>query len=130
MRFLFATCSWLTDNLNSRTLESILLLIEANMETICENDLTAKIEILHLGWIIYSIATWHIHKYYYFNTEDPKLSDARDLPPIDGLCCGTIIIECWNGEYISMVALNEEARDLLMKSSCDNNSSTAATSLA
>lgn len=38
--------------------QSILLPITADIDTICENDLTAKIEILHLGWIIYSVALW------------------------------------------------------------------------
>ena len=36
--------------------QSVLLSMDTDMDTVCEEDLTAKIEILHLGWIIYSIA--------------------------------------------------------------------------
>jgi serine/threonine protein kinase len=42
--------------------QSVLLPIDADVDTICEEDLTAKIEILHLGWIIYLITVWRIHK--------------------------------------------------------------------
>jgi hypothetical protein len=34
--------------------QSILLPLTADIDTVCEK-MTAKIEILHLGWIIYSI---------------------------------------------------------------------------
>ncbi|OAL29835.1 hypothetical protein AYO20_09028 [Fonsecaea nubica] len=39
--------------------QSIILPISTDMDTVCDNDLTTRIEILHLGWVIYSIAVWH-----------------------------------------------------------------------
>jgi serine/threonine protein kinase len=89
--------------------QSVLLPLTADIDTICENHLTAKTEILHIGWIIYSITVWRIHKYYFF---DPKNS-SQDLPSTDHLFCGSIIEKCWNGEYVSMNVVNEEARALL-----------------
>jgi serine/threonine protein kinase len=51
--------------------QSVLLPMEANVDTICEEDLTARIEIFHLGWIIYSIAGWRVYKYYFYGV-DPR----------------------------------------------------------
>ncbi|KAL1640941.1 hypothetical protein SLS58_006557 [Diplodia intermedia] len=89
--------------------QAVLLPLEADPDTICENDLTAKIEILHLGCIIYSIVTWTPHKYYYFNP-DPHRPKLQDIPLADHLLCGTIIRKCWNGEYANVDALNKEVR--------------------
>ncbi|KIW76984.1 hypothetical protein Z517_09428 [Fonsecaea pedrosoi CBS 271.37] len=36
--------------------QSILIPMSTDMDTVCDNDLTAGIEILHLGWVISSIA--------------------------------------------------------------------------
>lgn len=93
--------------------QSILLPLAADVDTVCEDGLTAKIEILHLGWIIYSIIVWRVHKYYFFSRGNSKWPDPKDLPPTDHLLCGTIIKKCWNGEYVSMNAVNQEARALL-----------------
>ncbi|KAI9733256.1 MAG: hypothetical protein M1834_003340 [Cirrosporium novae-zelandiae] len=95
--------------------QSYLLPLTADVDTICENHLTAKIEILHLGWVIYSIAVWGAHKYYYFEHENPQWPDPRTLPPTNHLFCGAIIKKCWNGDYVSMDTLNKEACALLAK---------------
>ena len=93
--------------------QSILLPTSADVNNICENDLTARIEILHLGWIIYSIAVWQVHKYYFFDPENLHWPKQQALPKTDKLFCGRIIEKCWRGEYASMDALNEEAHFLL-----------------
>lgn len=95
--------------------QSLLLPMTAEVDTVCENNLNAKIEMLHLGWIIYSIAVWRVHKYYFFDLEDPQWPNLEDLPPTDHLFCGAIIKKCWRGEYLSMVALNEETNALLAR---------------
>ncbi|KAF2456171.1 kinase-like domain-containing protein [Lineolata rhizophorae] len=95
--------------------QSYLLPLTADVDTICENDLTAKIEILHLGWVIYSIAVWDVHKYYYFDCEDPQWPSPEELPATDHLFWGTIIQKCWNGDYVSMIAVNEAAQALKEK---------------
>lgn len=91
--------------------QSVLLPLAADTDTICENNLTAKIEILHIGWIIYSIATWTAHKYYYFDP-DMHLPNLRDIPLADDLLCRAVIKKCWNGDYINMDALDKEVRAL------------------
>lgn len=95
--------------------QSILLPLATDMDTVCENDLNAKIELLHLGWVIYSIAVWRVWKYYYFELETPQWPNLAELPPTDGIFCGVIISKCWRGEYSNMAALNEEAIALLAK---------------
>lgn len=93
--------------------QSILLLIVADVNTVCENDLTAMIEILHLGWIIYSVAVWQVHKYYFFDPKNAHWPKLQALPKTEVLFCGRIIEKCWRGEYPSMDTLNEEAHSLL-----------------
>jgi serine/threonine protein kinase len=95
--------------------QSILLPLATEIDTVCENDLNAKIEVLHLGWIIYSIAIWRVCRYYYFDLENPQWPTLTDLPPTDHLFCGAIIKKCWRGDYISMAALNEDTMALLAK---------------
>ncbi|EXJ84799.1 serine/threonine protein kinase [Capronia epimyces CBS 606.96] len=95
--------------------QSSLLPLSTDMDTICDNDLTTTIEILHLGWVIYSIAVWHVHKYYFFDKEhDMQWPNLQDLPPSEGLFCRTIVERCWNGQYINMKALKEEAYETLV----------------
>jgi len=69
---------------------------DAAVDTVCEEDLTAKIEILHLGWIMYSIVIWRVHKYYFCNLDPPQWPSQEDLPPTEHLFCGTIIQKCWD----------------------------------
>ena len=100
---------------------SYLLPMDTNMDIVCENDLTAKLEILHLGWIIYAIAVWGVHKYYYFNQEDPQWPKQEELPPTNHLKWGHVIQKCWNGEYANVDAVKEEARVLMTSSGHDGN---------
>jgi serine/threonine protein kinase len=93
--------------------QSILLPAAADVNTICENDLTAMIEILHLGWIIYSAAVWQVRKYYFFDRGNMHWPEPQALPNTDKPFCGRIIEKCWRGEYANMDALNEEAHFLL-----------------
>ncbi|EHY51878.1 uncharacterized protein HMPREF1120_00101 [Exophiala dermatitidis NIH/UT8656] len=96
--------------------QSYLLPLSTNMDTICENDLTVKIEILHLGWIIYSIACWKVHKYYFFG-EDRYMEwpTSDQLPPLKDLFCGAIVENCWKGNYVNVDALKQHACSLLLR---------------
>lgn len=77
--------------------QSILLPLATDMGTVCENDLNAKIELLHLGWVHYSIAVWRVCKYYYFELETPQRPNLADLPPTDGIFCRVIIKNAGEG---------------------------------
>ena len=101
--------------------QSILLPISTDMDTVCDNDLTTRIEILNLGWVIYSIAVWHVHRYYLFDKEhDMQWPKPQELPPTEGLFCRTLLERCWNGQYINMKTLKEEAYETLV---CDRKES-------
>lgn len=93
--------------------QSLLLPMETVVDTTCTDDLTSKTEILHLGWIIYSITIWQPHKYYYYSNDPPQWPREQDLPRTEHLFCGNIIKRCWNVDYISMAALHTDVRDLL-----------------
>ena len=93
--------------------QAILLPWTADLDTICEKNVTAKIEILHLGWIIYSISVWEVHEYYFFDDDQPHWPQPRELLAVDHLSCGEIIRGCWRGEYVSMEALKETSDALL-----------------
>ncbi|KAJ5249291.1 kinase-like domain-containing protein [Penicillium chermesinum] len=93
--------------------QSILLPLTADMNTIRENDLTARIEILHLGWIIYSIAVWKAHHYYFFSPEHSGWPKPDVLPKTDNLFCGHVIEKCLSGDYAGADALEKDARSVL-----------------
>ncbi|KAB8259974.1 kinase-like domain-containing protein [Aspergillus pseudonomiae] len=95
--------------------QSILLPLDVDITAANENDLNIQIEILHLGWILYSIASWRVHKYYFFNPKNPDLVwPAPDsFPHLDGVLFGQIIKKCWRGEYATMDDVKDEARQLL-----------------
>lgn len=99
--------------------QSYLLPMATDMDTICENDLTAKIEILHLGCVLYSIAVWDVFKYYYFHPLDPQWPKLQEFPETEKLFCGSIIRKCWNGDYINVETLAEDARASLATKSAD-----------
>ncbi|KAF9887413.1 hypothetical protein FE257_010268 [Aspergillus nanangensis] len=88
--------------------QSFLLPLDTDMDSFCVNETTLKMEILHLGCIFYSIATWTRFKYYYFDYGRFPLDG--ELPSTKGVLGNEIIDKCWNGEYASMDAL---AKDVL-----------------
>ncbi|KEF57084.1 uncharacterized protein A1O9_07274 [Exophiala aquamarina CBS 119918] len=49
--------------------QSVLLPLSTDMDTVCDNDVTTRIEILHLGWVIYSIAKCSVYPYYFFDKQ-------------------------------------------------------------
>ncbi|KAI9045908.1 uncharacterized protein KD926_005851 [Aspergillus affinis] len=81
--------------------QSILLPMDTDMASANDNGLDVWIEILHLGWILYSIASWNIHKYYFFGPENPDCCwpEPDSFPDVDGILFGKIIEKCWRGEY-------------------------------
>lgn len=91
--------------------QSILLPLDIDINSASEN-LTAKIEVPHLGWIIYSIASWRVHRYYFSDSSDLSWPGPDSFPDVDGVLCGNVIRKCWCGEYTSM---EDVQNDLLFK---------------
>ncbi|KAL4916635.1 kinase-like domain-containing protein [Aspergillus aurantiobrunneus] len=92
--------------------QSILLPLDADVASINKNHLTVQIEILHIGWILYSIASWKLHIYYFFGRENPNNCWPESFPNADDVLCGKIIRKCWHGEYASMDHVQDEAHQL------------------
>ncbi|KAK1144955.1 hypothetical protein N8T08_004670 [Aspergillus melleus] len=94
--------------------QSILLPLDIDMASANDNGLDVRIEILHLGWILYSIATWQIHKYYFFGPENPDCCwpEPDSFPDVDGILFGKIIKKCWRRAYASIDHVNDEAHQV------------------
>ncbi|RDW83613.1 uncharacterized protein DSM5745_03939 [Aspergillus mulundensis] len=99
-----------------------------DINTINDHGLTAQVEIFHVGWIIYSIATWHAHEYDDLDPEKPEnrtndeqygpwWPDASRFPPLDGVFCGEIIAKCWAAGYKSMEEVKGEVDRLFAAAS-------------
>ncbi|KAK2809220.1 hypothetical protein FQN50_004056 [Emmonsiellopsis sp. PD_5] len=97
--------------------QSILLPLDIDIASANNNDLNVQIEILHFGWILYSLASWKVHKYYFFNPENPDLCWPKpdSFPSVGDVLWGRIILKCWHGEYASMDHVKDEAHQLLTK---------------
>ncbi|KAI9372421.1 hypothetical protein BJX61DRAFT_533979 [Aspergillus egyptiacus] len=72
--------------------QSILLPLDSDIASANANDLNVRIEILHLGWILYSIASWR----------KPDLCWPTSLPNADNVLFGKIIKKCCLGGYARM----------------------------
>lgn len=96
--------------------QSILLPLDIdNMASVKENDMTVQIEMLDIGWIIYSISSWRVCKYYFFDPENPNCiwPELDTFPNVDGALCGKTIKRCWHGEYASMNEVTDELQQFL-----------------
>ncbi|OAX85454.1 hypothetical protein ACJ72_00180 [Emergomyces africanus] len=77
-----------------------------SVQLAAENDLTARIEILRQGWIIYSAAVWQVHKCSFFDLEIPQRPKPQALFKTDKRFCGRII------ENAPSFSVNDKARDM------------------
>lgn len=84
--------------------QSILLPLDIDMTPANKKGLDVHVEILHFGWILYSIASFHVHKYYFFGSEDHDLCcpGPDSFPHVKDTPFKTIIKKRWRGEYVSM----------------------------
>ncbi|PGH14650.1 hypothetical protein AJ80_05830 [Polytolypa hystricis UAMH7299] len=89
--------------------ESSILLLGTNMEQFCDYDTTPQVEILYLGYVLYSIVIWKEFKYDYF--KNMRFPEAEELPATDGIPFGAVVRKCWAGEYASMEVLRRDVYD-------------------
>ncbi|PGH01686.1 serine/threonine protein kinase [Helicocarpus griseus UAMH5409] len=89
--------------------ESSILPLDADMERFCDCDTTPQVEMLYLGYVLYSILVWKELKYDYF--ENMCFPKPEELPETDGIVYGAIIRKCWAGEYASMEALRNDVHN-------------------
>lgn len=85
--------------------------LHANMEATCADDPLSRVDLLCLGCIIYSIATWQVFIYDYF--EKNRWPMLEELPPTSGILCGDIIKKCWDDKYNTIASLYEDVTALL-----------------
>lgn len=70
--------------------QSILLPPDINITSANTNNLNVQVEILHLSWILYSIASWRVHRYYFFSPENPDMywPEPGSFPTVDDVLFG------------------------------------------
>lgn len=81
--------------------------LDADMEETCAKDPLSRVDILGLGFIIYSIAAWRAFHYDYFE-RDNRWPKPEDLPATSGLLYEDAINKCWKDSYWSIQSLYED----------------------
>ncbi|KAF3484174.1 serine/threonine protein kinase [Arthroderma uncinatum] len=92
--------------------QSVLLPLDTDVASADDKGLNVQVEILHLGWVLYSIASWKVYKYYFFD-DGLGWPELDSFPHTDDVLCGGIIAKCWRGEYTSVDHVKEEVHSLL-----------------
>ncbi|EGD85263.2 serine/threonine protein kinase [Trichophyton rubrum D6] len=90
---------------------SLLLPMDTDMECFCIQDITPRLEVLHLGCVFYSLATWIEFKYDYIDPNHMLKPDQ--CPKTAGIIGESIILKCWTGGYASMESLKKDVKALL-----------------
>lgn len=85
--------------------------LDTDMEQVFNNDELARVDLLGIGCIIYTIAAWKVFSYDYFEGEHWPSPD--ELPSTDGILCEDIIQKCWKNRYCSVRSLYEDVIALL-----------------
>lgn len=80
--------------------------LDADMEVTCANDPLSRVDLLYLGCVIYSIATWRVFTYDYF--EKDRWPMPEELPPTSNIPCGNIIKNCWDDKYSTIASLYQD----------------------
>jgi hypothetical protein len=80
--------------------------LNADMEATCADDPLSRVDLLCLGCVIYSIATWQAFIYDYF--EKDRWPMPEELPPTSDIPCGDIIKKCWEDKYSTIASLYED----------------------
>ena len=80
---------------------------DSDLRTVNLNGLTAKVDIFHLGCLIYSVAAWQRYESDLLDL-DPHFPLLEDLPAIHHLPCAKIIRKCWTGGYADIHELRTE----------------------
>ena len=85
---------------------------DTDMSLVNNQGQTVKIDLFHLGNLIYSLLQWSEFE---FDLQDHewKFPPRSDLPSTDGLPCGHIIDNCWTGGYASMDDMYLSTHDYL-----------------
>ncbi|KZF20818.1 hypothetical protein L228DRAFT_284744 [Xylona heveae TC161] len=83
-----------------------------DIATANDGGLTAKVDLFHLGCVIYSIEAWRVYECDLLETGF-ELPPLNALPSVSGLVFGGIIEKCWTGQYQSTDQLCREASKIL-----------------
>lgn len=103
----------LTEDLHIRLIDfanSALLPEDTNMVEANESGCTLQIDLLHLGSVIYSIATWQ--KSSVDCAEETDWPHSAALPTLDDVLFGSVIAHCWAKQYYDVNELQQHFQRL------------------
>ena len=103
-----------TDDLSLKMIDfgqCAILPLDSDPSKASVNGLTAKVDIFHLGCIIYSLAAWQTFENDF--DVDSHYPPLDHLPQVNGLPCAALIRKCWSGGYSSIHELRTDAHRLL-----------------
>lgn len=80
--------------------------LDVDMEATCADVPLSRVDLLCLGCVIYSIATWQVFIYDYF--EKKRWPMPEELPSTSDIPCGDIIKKCWDDKYSTIASLYED----------------------
>lgn len=83
-----------------------------DMDRINDKGMSARVEMHHLGSVIYSIASWTNYEWDYCSIKK-ELPAVGKLPDVSDVFCGDVIWKCWAGGYQAVQYLYEEAFERL-----------------
>lgn len=91
--------------------EAAVFPIDANLDTVNDDGMTAQVDIFQLGCLLYSIAAWTKFErdLAYEGFSRPSLSD---MPPLDDVLFANLIRRCWSGQYVNMHHLYQEIKGI------------------
>lgn len=80
------------------------------MELVCTEDPLSRVDLLGIGCVMYSIATWSVYNYDYF--EENCWPKPEEVPTTKGVIYREVIDKCWRNEYNNIPELCNDARRL------------------
>nr|POF12852.1 putative camp-dependent protein kinase catalytic subunit [Quercus suber] len=87
---------------------SVLFSEDIDMSTADDGGCTANLDMLHLGNVIYSIATWH--KFSVDCAMESEWPDLSQMPPTEDIAFGYIIANCWQKRYTGIHELQQDLK--------------------
>ncbi|KKZ61474.1 hypothetical protein EMCG_00136 [[Emmonsia] crescens] len=87
--------------------------LDTDMEAIFANNHLARVDILCLACVLYSIATWQIFRYDHFKKD--RWPVPEELPPTSNDLCEDTIKTCWEDKYGTIASLYEDMTDWLLE---------------
>lgn len=87
---------------------SVLFQLDIDLSEAENEGCTAKLDMLHLGNVIYSVAKWQ--KFSVDCAMESEWPDRSEMPRLEKIPCGHVIAKCWAQQYRSVQELQRDLK--------------------